>query len=1502
MSIERLIRDVSNKDIYLYVEDNKLKYKARSGDLSKQLRDSLKAYKNEIIAYLNRDKLSLDNSLQTIPKIDKLQTDASNHILLSHAQQRLWFLDQYMGPSAVYNIPLALCLRGTLKVDILLKSLTKIVHRHEALRTRFESIEGKVIQVIDPPDFSLTLELIPSTHEVQTITQSERGYLFNLSKDKLCRIRLLKDEEKDSHALLITMHHSVSDGWSQGVFFNELISLYSAFKNGKPSPLPPLPIQYADYACWQREWLSGEVLANQLNYWQKQLRALPPLLTLPTDRPRPEEQTFRGSSIPVMLSTSLSSRLQSLSQIHDVTLYMTLLSGFSILMSCYSGQKDIAIGSPIANRTRRETEGLIGFFVNTLVMRCKVSADLSFTDFLQQVRETTLQAYVHQDIPFEMLVETLNPERSLNHSPLFQVIFSLQNIPAAATSLSDLDFSPLIFSENGHEEGVARFDLSLALSETAGGIMGSIEYNTDLFDRTTIERLMRHYELLLDALIESQEEPISNIQFLSEPEQLQQSVKWNAALANTIQHKCIHTILEEQVETTPDTMALVFDKQNLSYSELNNSSNKLAHYLIEKGIGPENRIGIYVENLLGRVTGTLGVLKAGGCYVPLNTSSPRQRLQYLIEDSGVELIIMESSLQISLLFETDATPNISCVALDGDWRKQYYAADNPIANTCASSVASIIYPLDHRSESQGIEILHHYLSHRFHSINTLGIDWEKSLLVDMNDWPGTSETSLAHYILSEHRTLLPHGVVGELYISGDVLSRGYRGSVRLTAERFLPNPISTNSGSRIYRTGKPARYLADGTIELVGHLELKEQKLKCNLSMEAHKIEQVLRQHRELKDAAVVLKKNNLGLPLLVAYVVKVTTTDVDADICKTLNAHLRSQFILYQLPSAIVVLKTFPLTAEGQLDERALPDAKSLNGNFTPYVAPRNDTEKSLCEIWQNILDIKQIGIHDNFFELGGSSLKAASLTSQISSILKKDIALTDFFKQPTIEELGKYIEGDKESPLSTITPLPHQEYYDIFDLQKVGYLTYKFKNERRPFNTMNIMSYQDFDKTSFEKSMELLVRRHEVFRTTFHTIEGIEKQKINTYEETPNYMEPVDLRHVENQEHTIRKHIIQCQNKFFDLETGPLFNLKLLQINNTLDIVVFTVAHIIFDGWSMEILLKEIDKLYTSIKKGEDILLEPLNIQFKDYSSWLLNSLHGKEGIKNRFYWINKFKTGLPTSNITRKLSVIPEEQRYFEPTYKAHLEHEINLNLNGISRENKNKFYSLIAKLNSDVGASYRIAFDENIVSKLNHLAKDSKTSLFNTLITSFHIFLYSTTGEEDNILATNVSYRDHEDSKKIIGWFVNIILIRSVVNPCLSFKNILHYVSDNISDALAHKIYPFERLLAELDISLPSLGTIFINMINFDNVLKNKIQSFESFHGQEPPPFSPLFDVNVNVLQYSNGIEMFFEYRKDLFSAETIEHAFENYKNLIFTICNDPNKEIIELLNCKLGLNE
>ena len=607
--------------------------------------------------------------------INSLESVARSLILpLSYAQERLWFLDQFEPGSTSYNMPGAVRLTGELDVKLLERSLNEIIRRHEVLRTTFRTVDGEPEQIIAP---SLDLEIVSidlrglsaerRESKIQHHLEEDTQKPFDLAQGPLVRASLLCLGETE-HILLFTLHHIISDGWSIAILVREFITLYEAYRAGLASPLPELTIQYADYAIWQREWLQGERLEQQISYWKQHLADAPAILELPADRPRPLVQSYRGATLYATVPQSVTEQLKQLGRQQDATLFMVLLTAFNILLSRYSGQHDLCVGTPVANRNRLEIEGLIGFFINTLVLRTDLSGNPTFMELLKRVKEICLGAQAHQDLPFEKLVEELSPVRDMSHNPLFQVMLALQNTPETALEITGLKIAPEMM-----EVGTSKFDLDLEITESEQGLEIQYSYNTDLFDRSTIERFAAHYGLLLESIIATPNGLISELPLLTEAERNQLLTQWNGAEAAYPSKLCIHQLFEEQAVKNPDAIAVVFERKQLTYGALNQKSNQLAHFLRAQGVGPEVLVGICVERSLEMMVGILGILKAGGAYLPIEPELPDGKLRQILQDAGVHWVLTSSTLagkipksyhtlfldqEINAEYPTEAIPNV----------------------------------------------------------------------------------------------------------------------------------------------------------------------------------------------------------------------------------------------------------------------------------------------------------------------------------------------------------------------------------------------------------------------------------------------------------------------------------------------------------------------------------------------------------------------------------------------------------------------------------------------------------------------------------------------------------------------------------------------------------------------------------------------------------------------------------------------------------------------------
>jgi amino acid adenylation domain-containing protein len=1476
---------------------------------------------------------------------------------LSFAQQRLWFLDQLQPGSSAYNLSRAVRLQGQLNLAALEQSFNEIIRRHEALRTAFVSVDGEPKQVI-LPEVSITLPVVnlqtlpPEAQETETKRWAtiQAQYSFDLTTAPLLNALLLQLTEQE-HVLLFTIHHIVADGWSAGVIIQELAALYDSFYIGKSCELPSLPIQYGDFAVWQRTKLQQEVFAPQMDYWKQQLSGDLPVLELPIAKSRPQQQNFAGKKQTFALSLALTNELKALSQKQGVTLFMTLLAAFQTLLYRYTRQSDILVGSPIANRNRREIEGLIGFFVNTVVLRTQLEGNYSFINLLKQVREVTLGAYTHQDLPFELLVEELQPQRSLSHTPLFQVMFALQNAPGNELKLLGLNLEYLPIETN-----TARFDLSLSFTNNAEGLVGELEYNSDLFDADSIIRMLGHLKILLADIAAYPDKSISELSVLTPAEQQQILRDWNNTEAN-YPDVCVHDLFTDQVAKTPDAVAVVSGSQQLTYRELDEQANQLAHYLSSLGVGKEVLVGIFCDRSLFMIIALLGILKAGGAYIPLDPTFPQERLAYMVEDSQITVLLTQQHLLQSL-----PSYHAQVICLDRDWESIATQKTNtPKSNIEPDNLMYTIYTSGSTGKPKGVQITHrsviNFLTSMQHqlqltntdnllSVTTLSFDiavleiflplttgaklilvsrevatdsiqllqklnnsavsimqatpatwrmlldagWEGNAKLKIlcggealpqnlashlrqraaSVWNlyGPTETTIwstihqvdesesivpiGHpiantqiYILDNHLQPVPVGVPGELYIGGVGLARGYFNQPELTKEKFIPNPLSPKT--LLYKTGDLARYLANGEIEYLGRIDY-QVKLR-GFRIELGEIEAVLEQHPAVRQCVVMAREDVPGNQRLVAYLVAENT------VTDELRQYLRQKLPQYMIPSTFVILDSLPLTPNGKVNRRALPAPENNSSELaSTFVAPRHPVEVVLAEIWTQVLGVSQVGIQDNFFELGGHSLLATQVISRIRKTFGVDIPLQRLFEFPTIAELAKNIQQASHQSVSAITPVPRDRNLPLSFAQARLWLLEQLNPDSGIYNMpAKIRLVGNLNIAVLEQSINEIIRRHEVLRTSFTSVDGQPLQVIVPQAQIK--IPVVDLRELpkSEQEAEIRHLSIKEFQLAFDFTQAPLLRCTLLQLGEQEHTLLFTIHHIVFDGWSKGLLIKEIAALYTAFFAGKPSPLPALPIQYADFAVWQRQHLQGERREALLSYW-------------KQQLANLPVLQL---PTTRPRTEVKTNR------------------------GASHSFVIPALVVQEVRSLSQQAGVTLFMTLLASFKILLQRYSNQDDIVVGTDVANRNQAEIEQLIGFFINLLVLRTDLSGNPTFLELLQRVRTQTLAAYAHQDLPFDELVRELQPERHLSNTVPLFQVLF--VLQNTPNSALELPGLtlnllELEGKSARFDLALFLTETEQGIEGKWQYNADLFTPDTITQFINHWQTLLNSIVAQPQSRI------------
>jgi amino acid adenylation domain-containing protein len=1485
---------------------------------------------------------------------------------ISFAQQRLWFLDQLAPDNSFYNVPVAVRMQGRLDAQAFERSLDEIVVRHEALRTTFPAVDGQPTQSVAP-----TLPLALPVIDLRGFSQDERETQsrllaaeearrpFNLAKGPLLRVKLLRLGEED-HVALLTMHHIVSDGWSMGVLLREVAALYEAYSQGMRSPLDELPIQYADYAVWQREWLSGEVLEAQLAYWRRQLAGLP-ILNLPTDHPRPVVQGYRGAAESLQLPASLTDSLKELSQRNGVTLFMTLLAAFQTLLMRHTGQEDVTVGSPVANRGRAELEGLIGLFINTLALRTDLSGDPSFTELLGRVREAALGAYAHQDLPFERLVEELQPERDLGRHPLFQVMMVLQNAPGIAPELPGLKLSELPF-----ENATTKFDLTLALAETGPGLSGYLEYSTELFEEETVRRMLGQYRKLLESVVEDPQAPLSELEVLTEEERERLLVEWNRTEADYPRDQCVHELFEQQVELTPERTALSFEDEQLSYAELNRRANRLARHLSNLGVGPDARVAICLERSIDMVVALLATLKAGGAYVPLDPAYPEERLAFMMEDAEAQVALTQRQLLREL---PQYQPQVVC--LEEMWKETAKYGEENLGKTARpNNLAYVIYTSGSTGKPKGVQIPHgavvNFLASmqvspgitredKLLSVTSLSFDISVleiilplmsgaqlsivhrdttlngehlskalvesqatviqatpttyQLLID-SGWGGSGKLKIlcggeamslkiaAHlyercgslwnvygptettiwstlcqvhpenkapsigrpirntqcYILDGNLTPTPIGTVGQLCIGGAGLARGYRNLPAITADRFIPDPFSQEPGARLYRTGDLARYRGAGCIEFLGRNDFQVKVRGFRIEM--GEIEALLNQHHSIRQAIVTVIGDDPNTLCLAAYVV---LNRSEASISE-LRQYLRMKLPEYMVPATWMVLENLPLMPNGKVNRRALPVPEHRQVESVA-VAARTPSEEILAGIWREVLRTERVGVHDNFFELGGHSLLGTQLISRVRNVFAIELPLRVLFENPTVEGLALRVDAEmqaanQDASAPPIAPVIRDAALPIsFAQQRLWFLD-QLAPDNSFYNVPVAVRMQGrLDAQAFERSLDEIVVRHEALRTTFPAVDGQPTQSVAPT--LPLALPVIDLRGFSQDERETQSRLLAAEEarRPFNLAKGPLLRVKLLRLGEEDHVALLTMHHIVSDGWSMGVLLREVAALYEAYSQGMRSPLDELPIQYADYAVWQREWLSGEVLEAQLAYWRRQL-AGLPILNLPT------DHPRPVVQGYR---------------------------------GAAESLQLPASLTDSLKELSQRNGVTLFMTLLAAFQTLLMRHTGQEDVTVGSPVANRGRAELEGLIGLFINTLALRTDLSGDPSFTELLGRVREAALGAYAHQDLPFERLVEELqperDLGRHPLFQVMMVLQNAPGIapelpgLKLSELPFENA--------TTKFDLTLALAETGPGLSGYLEYSTELFEEETVRRMLGQYRKLLESVVEDPQAPLSEL---------
>lgn len=1499
---------------------------------------------------------------------------------LSFAQQRLWFLQQLEPESTAYNKAIALRLKGTLSRRALEYSFGEMLRRHEILRTSFGMREDRPEQIIHPvPRFHLPVIALSALtqdeylKEALRLAEQEEQHHFDLARGPLLRASLLELNVQE-HVLLLTMHHILSDGWSNSLFMRELQVFYHAFLTEKPAALPPLSIQYADFAYWQRQWLQGDALTKQLAYWREQLAGVSPL-ELPTDYPRPAVQSYRGAVHSLLLPGELKEDLMELSRREGVTLFMVLLAAFNVLLARYSNQSDICVGVPVANRTRTEMESLIGFFVNTLPLRTDLSGNPSFVELLARVRTVTLGAYAHQDTPFELMVEELQPERSLSRSPLFQVMFSVQQLSDTEGTTWEEYQSDLSVNERLDVEHVtARFDLTFLVTPQENGLFCGVEYATDLFTAATIERMLLHWQRVLSAIVARPVCKLTDIPLLTSTEYEQTVYAWNATQAVLPNRACLHSLIEEQSNSTPDAVALLYGEQHLTYGQLNHLADRLAWYLQTRKVGPETVVGMCLPRSPLAVIVMLSILKSGGIYLPLDPAVPAERLRFLLSEAQPVLVVATEHLaafsgeQVALLtsekiwsvlagLHSKRPSNVvqpqNCAYIiytsgsTGTPKGVMVTHHNGVSSTLArhsyyagkvesylllsplsfdSSLAGLFWTLSqggrlvlpeaqmYAEPAELAELIERVgISHllcipSFYALllrmaqpiqlaamrtivvageacplalveqhreslptvafyneygPTEGTVWssvyrDRGLLEGISLPIGRPIANVQLYLLDSNLQPVPVGVAGELYIGGHGVARGYIRRADLTAERFLPHPFSQEAGARLYRSGDRARYHADGTLEYLGR---NDQQVKIRgYRIEPGEIEATLSRHPQVRAVVILAREDSEGERYLVAYIVpdcsqRQETTELTA----LLRTYLKERLPEYMVPAFYVMLEQMPLTVNGKVDWKALPvPQKSQSGDDEQVAVQRNTLEELLMTIWCELLGLKQCSVYENFFDLGGHSLSATQLVARIRTLLRVEMPLRVLFEFPTVAGLAAWVtralqeRSAREKP--ELVPMTRTQNLPLsFPQQRLWFISQLEPDSPAYVIPLQVRVQGSLELAALYRAINTVVERHESLRTVFQVQED---RPVQIIKDTVNVAFPlIDLEQLSSEERETEAHRHAQQEKMlpFDLAQGPLLRTVLVRFSRNEHVLLLAAHHIIADGWSMDVLIGELSRLYRDFSANEPPSLPELHIQYADFAVWQRQWLQGEVLEAQLAYWMRQLGGYTPLR--------LPTD--YPRPP--------------------------MMSKRSDD----YAFALASDLSEALVKLSRREGVTLFMLLLAAFQTLLYRYTGQTDIIVGTDVANRTEVALEKLIGFFINLLALRNDLSGAPSFLEVLGHTRAMVLDAYAHQETPFEMIVERLQ---PQHAIDQVPLIQALLVLQNQPLSTVRFSDLILTPFmsaetTPVkFDLALFMIEDAHQLKGVVKYSHDLFSTESIMTMMGRFEALLRSIVERPETPI------------
>jgi amino acid adenylation domain-containing protein/non-ribosomal peptide synthase protein (TIGR01720 family) len=1548
----------------LTVAAGRLQVRAARDALTPELREALALHKQEILVLLEGEAAATRApELRAVPR--------SEDEPLSPAQERLWFLQQLAPANSSYNLGSAFRLRGPLDVEALRTAFTRLAERHETLRTNFPDRDGVPVQRVGPPGpvpIAVTdLSGLPEAERVaaaRRLVEEQRRRPFRLAEGSPARVALLR-LAADDHVLLVVLHHVVADGWSLAVLQSELGALHDAARAGREAGLPPLPVQYADYARWQRELLQGERLDGLLGFWKEQLAHAAPL-ELPTDHPRPRQQTFAGARATVTLPASLVRALEETGRAAGASLFMTLLAGFQVLLQRYAAQDDIVIGVPAATRDRTELEGLVGCFTNMLALRTDLGGDPTFTELLLRTRRTSLQAFEHQDLPFERLVRELVGERDPSRNPIFQVFFALQNMPAAPLRLAGLEVETFEY-----EFGATDLDLDVYVEPAADGLRVTLLYNTDLFEAVTVQGLASAYRVLLEGLAREPGRRLAEFALLAQDAADRGAAILRGPVVPATDGDCVHALVAAQARRSPDAVAVSCAGTSLTYAQLEARAERLARRLRRLGVRAGVPVGLALERGLDLPVALLGILQAGGAYVPLDPSHPVERLAFALADTGTRVLVTQSRLAGRLPAFEGAR-----VLLDAGWPEIAEAPeaplDDPSLAACPGSVAYVIHTSGSTGRPKGVRVPHSAVVNFLRSmarepglaphdvllaVTTLAFDiaglelflpltvgarveiaprdvasdghrlrellascgatvmqatpatwqmllhagWEGDrrlrLLCGGEELPrpladallrlggelwnmyGPTETTIWSSVLrvqagagpvpigppidntwfallDSRLRPVPRGAPGELFIGGAGVALGYLDRPELTAERFLDSPWPDRLPGRVYRTGDLVRLDARGQLAFLGRGD--EQVKLRGFRIELGEIESVLAAQPGVRLAAALVHGAAPDERRLAAFFVpRAGLRPAVADLREALRARLPG----YMVPASLVELEELPLTPAGKLDRRRLAALVPAQGGGQARVAPRGPLEEGVAGIFRELLRVDHAGAHDDFFALGGHSLLATRLVSRIRATFAVELPLGAVFAAPTVAGVARSIaELRGQGRAAAAGPIPR--------VPRTGDLPLSFAQHRLWLldqmgagagyhMRLELALTGPLDVAALGRALDALVARHETLRTRFPVVGGQPRQLIEPAGHVPLALHDRTQLPVGQLPGALRDHAAQDARRPFDLAQGPLFRAAVLRLAGNEAVLVLSFHHIVADGWSYELLAREVAALYHGCVTGAPPDVPPLPVQYADFAAWQREWLAGGALEKQLQFWKRQLAGGVEALQL---------------PTDRPR------------------------PPVQSFAGAAQRLVLGRELRDALAALAREHDATLAMVCLAAFQALLARYSGQPVVVVGSPIANRTLAELEGLVGFFVNSLVLRADLSGDPEFRELLRQVRASSLAAYDHQDLPFERLVEELAPERdPSRTPLF--QVVFAMHLRDELEL--GGPGQlrvrmlAPEVSVTRFDLELHLFEGPEGLEATLVHSTALFDPATIARLAGHYRNLLQGVVADPSTRVSAL---------